>query len=481
MSIVLDFPTSPSTNDIYSAPNGTYYSWTGSSWTSLGTRAGNVYDSKIVNITGMANNELARAYNGMPLTITGAAWETYHNLPSYLQGLWATQDINTSDSLSWTIPACKIYLIRDDNEWNAVDTTDGWTLLETSKDYLTGYGAIMSVYEKNFENGTYTFDNNSAMYLFDFSANKIDPSTSFLYRTIYTRGYTSGGYKSGSPWQNCNRTVFATDTTTNLGDLHQHTGSYNTGGHSDTHHYMYNMSNAHSHVSNYVSAVDMQTETGLTLDSAMHMVTSRRDCVALLNSSLTKAYITGGGSTTTDRHDYATGTMMTQIGANPTDNTGASGALTSMFGEFYGWVNVSGLSGRLDWNNETWTSGGWTTAGSTNGQPKGLSSKHGYGYSTIGTYHGTTEMYKYDDTTETTSSVLTMTKPERCGEENMVVGQDWGYSMGSYNGAAQTNNVQKVNYITDSIVAMGSDTQPKGHDGMSSGGCGTGSTLTFNA
>ena len=478
MSIVLDFPTSPATYDIYSAPNGTYYTWTGSSWASLGTRADNVYDPKIVNITGLTNNTLAQAYDGMPLTITGSAWVSYMNLPSYLKGLWTTQDVNSTDGSSWTIPTCKIYLIRDPADWNAVDIT-GWTLLESGKEYLTSYGAIMSVYEKHFDAGTYTFDTNSGMYLFDFSADKSSTAASFLYRTIYTRGYTSGGYKNGSPWRNCNRTVFATDVTTNLGDLHTNTGSYNTGGHSDTHHYMYNMSNAHAGSTNIVSAVDMQTETGMALDTAQYMVTSRSDCTAMMNSSLTKSYITGGTSANTERHDYATGTMMTHGSVNPAGAGGQLGGFASIYGEYYGWVNVNDVSARFSWSNEAWTSGGWTTAATCLGQPKGLSSKHGHGYASTGTYHGTDKLYKYADNTESMSSSATIQKPELCGEENMLMGQDWGYSMGSYNGSAQTNNVQKVNYITDSCTAMGSDTQPKGHDGMSSGGCGTGSTLLF--
>ena len=35
---------------------------------------------------------------------------------------------------------------------------------------------------------------------------------------IWTHGYVGGGYKSGAPWRNVNRTVHSTDTSTNLGD-----------------------------------------------------------------------------------------------------------------------------------------------------------------------------------------------------------------------------------------------------------------------
>ena len=59
------------------------------------------------------------------------------------------------------------------------------------------------------------------------------------------------------------------------------------------------------------------------------------------------------------------------------------------------------------------------------------------------------------------------TKKKNRGEENFETGQDWGYSLGNYNGA-QNNNSHKFVHATDAITTMGSDTQPKGHAGMSS-------------
>ena len=34
-------------------------------------------------------------------------------------------------------------------------------------------------------------------------------TNAFKYRTIYTRGYTGGGYKNSTPWRNVNRTQHA--------------------------------------------------------------------------------------------------------------------------------------------------------------------------------------------------------------------------------------------------------------------------------
>lgn len=317
---------------------------------------------------------------------------------------------------------------------------------------------------------------NGFNYVWDGSSWSTSAEGNFLYRTIYTRGYVTGGYKSSSPWTNTNRVVFATDVTTNLGDIHTNSASYCGGGHSDTHHYIYNASNVWSGNSTIVGAMDMTTETALALDTAQYMTAGRDDCEAMMNSSLTKGYITGGGNSTTDRHDFSTGVMLTVGSTCPAGGGGTDGGWTSIYGEFYGWVNANDVSARFSWSNESWVNGGWTLAGTSIGQPKGLSSKHGHGYASIGSYNGSINLYKYADTTETTSSSATITRPEACGEENMVIGQDWGYSMGAYNGV-QNNNTQKVNYLTDTAVAMGSDTQPKGHDGSSSGCTGTGSSL----
>jgi hypothetical protein len=85
-------------------------------------------------------------------------------------------------------------------------------------------------------------------------------------------------------------------------------------------------------------------------------------------------------------------------------------------------------------------------------------------------------MLKINDATGATTG-SGITRPESCGEENQNLGQNSGYTLGSYNGAAQTNATTKLSYLTDTIVSLGSTAQPKGHDGMSSGGCGSASAL----
>jgi hypothetical protein len=295
----------------------------------------------------------------------------------------------------------------------------------------------------------------------------------FLYRIIYTRGYMSNGYKNGAPWKNVNRTVHTTDTTTNLGDMHNNTGSYLDGGWSEYYHYVYNASGAVNGNSTNVSAINMSTESSRTHQSAWNLKTSRSNNGSLMNSSLSAAYITAGANTTTDKHDFATETMYS-LGNNCPTGGGTAGGVSRFFGASKGWVWNNDVGGSITWTTETWSSGGLSL--STDGQPKGLSSKLGWAYCAQGSYAGTNYYYKINDETGVNMATA-ISRPESAGEENQQVGQYWGYSVGSYNGSAQTNNTQKTMYLTDTVIAMGSDTQPKGHDGASSGATGSASAL----
>ena len=300
-------------------------------------------------------------------------------------------------------------------------------------------------------------------------------ANSFLYRTIYTRGYTSCGYQNSSPWKNVNRTVHTTDTTTNLGDLHYQIGNYLDGGWSDYYHYVYNDSGSMQGNTTVVSAINMATEAGRTHATSWDMKNSRSNCGVLMNSSLSAAYITGGASATTDKHNFATETMYAagSVSNCPTSG-GTAGGISRFFGATQGWAWANSAGGALSWTNETWTSGGLSLT--TDGQPKGLSTKLGWAYCATGTYNGSSSYTKINDLTGATIST-SVSRPESCGEENQQVGQYWGYTMGSYNGSAQTNNTQKCMYLTDTVTAMGSATQPQGHGGASSGCCGSASAL----
>jgi len=286
----------------------------------------------------------------------------------------------------------------------------------------------------------------------------------FRYRSIYTRGYVAAGYQNSSPWKNVNRTVHATDTTTNLGDQLDQIGAYLDGGHSDYYQYVYGLGGSYSVSNSHTSGLNMATEVGRT-NSTWDMKTSRVNHVAIMNPSLTAAYITGGTTTATDKHNYATETMYAAgtVPANPS----VSGIGTKMLGQYRGWVIGSGAAAWIDFTTETWTNGGMTSG--TDGYSKMLSSKIGFGWGKSGTNTATTSITRWSDVTGTSYGVVCYS-PDNGGEENMQAGQNWGYQLGNYNGA-QNNNTYKLTYASDTCTGMGSATQPSGHGGMSSGCC----------
>ena len=301
----------------------------------------------------------------------------------------------------------------------------------------------------------------------------------FRYRSIYTRGYVTGGYKNSSPWRNVNRTEHSTDITTNLGDKMTYANSYKSGSHSDYNHYVYGSSNSHAASEDYVSAFNMSNETEISHSTARDMKVNRKDATAFINPIRTTTYITGGGSTSTDKHNMVTD-IMYSAGHAPNNpiGTGSAGsesqtAIASFYGEYKAWLSDnSGAS--FTWATETYSSGG--ISWSTDGQPKGLSSKHGYGYGAVGTYTGSSTLYKFNDTNGG-SSVSSFTRAKGTqGEENWQIGQNWGYMLGGYNGV-QNNNSERISYLTDTSTALGSDSEPKGHDGMSSAACGSASAM----
>jgi hypothetical protein len=109
---------------------------------------------------------------GLVTPSNAALWQTYVSLPAYLSGpgKLTSLSVNETDTATFTLTRpCRAYMLRS-TAWNAVDIT-GWTLNESNTSYISGYGATINVYYKDFAVGTYTYDNNSAMYIFDFTLN----------------------------------------------------------------------------------------------------------------------------------------------------------------------------------------------------------------------------------------------------------------------------------------------------------------------
>lgn len=289
-------------------------------------------------------------------------------------------------------------------------------------------------------------------------------TNTFRYRTIYTHGYVLGGYKDSSPWKNVNRTVHATDITTNLGDKLDYGASYVDGGYSDYNAYVYGVSDSFDGTSTWTSSMSMATESIRAHNTAWDTKTTRGDVGCMVNGTSTIGYITAGNSTDTDKHNYVTDVMYNAGSVAPGPTAGASyGNVAEWHGETKGWIWASG-GANFTFATESWTSGG-TTVG-TDGWGKALSSKHGWAYVKNGG-NIVAGIYKLNDTSGAQLNTGLSAPDGSAGEENYEMGQDWGYCLGHYNGA-QNNNTYKVNYLTDGLTTMGSDTQPKGHAGMSS-------------
>jgi hypothetical protein len=139
-------------------------------------------------ISTTTNRPLGIAVNGLKL-YTPTFWAVYASLPSYLLGLPTTTYINDTAGLDGTFTinyACRVYLLRDPT-WSAVDVT-GYTLLESGKSYISAAAEPaapvgISVYYRDYAAGTYTFDNNQAIYLFDFGTNVTAKAGMMRYNT----------------------------------------------------------------------------------------------------------------------------------------------------------------------------------------------------------------------------------------------------------------------------------------------------------
>ncbi len=332
-------------------------------------------------------------------------------------------------------------------------------------------------------NGTIYYTPKGLAYLYDGSSwttvgenQSPDPFTNaFLYRAIYTRGYMSGGYISSTPWKNVNKTIHATDITTNLGDKLEYGGAYINGGYSDYNTYSYGLNDTFQGASTYTSSMNMATENVRAHQNTWNYINARSLFLGImLTPGLERAYITGGGAAlTAERHNYATDVMS----AAPSRSSGSGDTIgAQLFGAIFGMFKSVNSAEKLNFSSETWSA--WNGTGiATDGYERGHSTKLGFGYIHPGTISSTNIYYKISDITQTTLST-TVSDPNPAGsEENHETGQIHGYYIGNYT-TVQSNNASRFNYLTDTILAMGAGTQPSGHAGQSSGATATASNLS---
>jgi hypothetical protein len=165
--------------------------------------AGTTAERPVVpSVTFSTGSPVSKPVNGLNLYYgAGNLYSTYTNLPAYLtgQGCLSTIYINQTDSGTVTLAGfsgtIRVYLLRSSSGWDPVDLT-GWTLFESARSYIAAIPGTTNVYYKDFAPGTYAFDNQSAMYIYDFNVN-VDS-----YKGLFRYNTTNGSLEvySGTAW-----------------------------------------------------------------------------------------------------------------------------------------------------------------------------------------------------------------------------------------------------------------------------------------
>jgi len=217
------------------------------------------------------------------------------------------------------------------------------------------------------------------------------------------------------------------DMTTNLGDTLDYGGSYAAGGYSDYNLYVYGVQDSFSGDQHAYVVCNIWQLRSVEPILQFGILKTTRDMVGcMLTPSLSMAYLTAGGSTDTDKHNYITEVMYSAGSAPAGPTPGDSyGNVAAWFGEIKGWTWKTGQGGNFTFATETWASGGTTVA--TDGWGKALPTKHGHAYVKNGG-NIVTGAYKLNDTTG--AQIRTDLNFDNSGEENYQTGQDWGYCVG---------------------------------------------------
>ena len=288
----------------------------------------------------------------------------------------------------------------------------------------------------------------------------------FLTRTIITNAYAMGGYKDAVPWNNTNRTVVATDTTTNLGDGTQELShNYHGGACSKNLGYVFGAPGAHGTASNYIIAFNMRTEQVYASTGSRYLAVSTIYSGTMFKEHYTAWITQMGYGTGIEEFNMNTETLVGTIAGVVANEAG-----WCMSHENYGIAHGSD-SGSRTFHFATRTSTARPgTHPSAHHQQKSVQTKLINGYAgNEGNYAGGNTFRRTNFYTDVT--VVGPAKPiANSGEENYTMGQDHQYMLGMYNGL-QNNISWRFNYASETGVTGGASMEPKGKPGMSSAVC----------
>jgi hypothetical protein len=288
----------------------------------------------------------------------------------------------------------------------------------------------------------------------------------FLTRTIITTAYVMGGYKDAIAWNNVNRTLCATDTTTNLGDGTQELShNYHSGACSKNLGYVFGAPGAHGTASNYIIAFNMRTEQVYTSSGSRYMAVSTSNAGSMFKEHYTAWITQMGYGTGVEEFNMNTETLVGTITGAVANESG-----WAMSHENFG-IAYGSDSGSRTFHFATRTSVARPgTHPSAHHQQKSVQTKLINGYAgNEGSYNAGNNFRRTNFYTDVTSG--TIAKPiGNSGEENFTIGQDHQYMLGMYNGL-QNNVSWRFNYASESGYTGGSSLEPKGKGGMSSAVC----------
>lgn len=280
----------------------------------------------------------------------------------------------------------------------------------------------------------------------------------YLTRTVLTTGYLQGGYAASVVWNNTNKIVYATDTTTNLGDNSQEAGhNYQSSACNNTRGFTWGASNAHCTASSNVICFNMRTEQSITSGYTRTWPYSHVNTGTVYQEEFTCWVTSSYSSNAIYEWNLTTETLGTQQGSCG----GQWGHSHENYGVFYG----GSATFTFTFSTRTNT----TRPGSA---PAGDGVQHVMPFKNAMHYGGresnpSTNWRQTNMLTNTATDANLGGKPNVSGEENMMMAQDWGYCLGFYNGT-HVNTSYRMNYAVWSGYSTPSTTEPKGKTGNSS-------------
>lgn len=280
----------------------------------------------------------------------------------------------------------------------------------------------------------------------------------FLTRQIITTGYLQGGYAASVAWNNTNRITVATDTTVNLGDgTQERSHNYQSAAHNRTRSFTFGAGNGHCVASNQVICFNMRTETAQTSGYTRTLPVAQVNTSTVQQEEFFSWTTSAYGSNAIYEWNLTTETLTgTTSSTSGSPNGGTSHETYGVFTQ----------------NNQIWTYATRTltarggTAMSGDGMQHILQFKRDFQYG--GREGNPSTNWRESNMITNTSYDAIGAKPAYSGEENHIIGQDWGYCLGFYNGG-HVNTSYKFVYSTKVGYLGGTSMEPKGKSGNSSG------------